>query len=310
MNQPVHSITNPAFEHWIDEVNRICGSFTASPVGGAFSGRISEHRQGSVKMSYVDVAHANLSRTRDDLNKSAGDHYFVVFQLDGQSMMKQGRDGVVLSKGDITLISGAQPCDFHYGAESRQVSLILPFAVVNRNLRTEHLSCAQTIAGHSFSATLSRKLLQELADFEQLSHSESEAALDALVSLLSPALTGKQQSDGRQDRMINRVMDFIDANIASDHLAPEYIANEVGLSVRTLYRLFSNQGIGVVKYIRNRRLDLCAEALKTSAPDEKLSAIGYAMGFTDCSYFSTAFKTRFGMSPGDYRRLHGSNSGK
>lgn len=309
MNHYVHSRANPAFEHWINEVNRICGSFTAAPIGNAFSGRISEHRQGSVKMSYVDVAHANLSRTPDDLSRSAGDHYFVVFQLDGQSIMKQGNDGVMLSKGDITLISGAQPCDFQYGAESRQVSLILPFAVVNRNLRTEQLTCAQTIAGHSFSATLSRNLLQELSDFDNLSHLESEAALDALVSLLSPALTGKSQQDGRQDRMITRVMDFIDANIASDCLAPEQIANEVGLSVRTLYRLFSNQGVGVVKYIRNRRLDLCAEALKVSSPDEKLSAIGYAMGFTDCSYFSTAFKARFGMSPGDYRRLHG-NAGK
>jgi AraC family transcriptional activator of tynA and feaB len=35
-----------------------------------------------------------------------------------------------------------------------------------------------------------------------------------------------------------------------------------------------------------------------------LSVLGYSWGFSDSSYFSTAFKSRFGIAPGEYRKQH------
>lgn len=70
------------------------------------------------------------------------------------------------------------------------------------------------------------------------------------------------------------------------------------MSVRSLYRLFADQGLVVAQYIKNRRLDLCARALQNVHDDEKLAGIGYRWGFSDHSHFSTAFKQRFGVTPG------------
>ncbi|MNP60216.1 Transcriptional activator FeaR [compost metagenome] len=53
-----------------------------------------------------------------------------------------------------------------------------------------------------------------------------------------------------------------------------------------------------------RRLDFCAESLRHATAEQKLSALGYAWGFTDSSYFSTAFKARFGVSPSEYRKQY------
>ncbi|VFS57305.1 Transcriptional activator feaR [Kluyvera cryocrescens] len=72
--------------------------------------------------------------------------------------------------------------------------------------------------------------------------------------------------------------------------------------VRSLYRLFADKGLVVAQYIKNRRLDLCAQALQSAHDDEKLAGIGYRWGFSDHSHFSTAFKQRFGISPGEYRK--------
>jgi transcriptional regulator GlxA family with amidase domain len=50
------------------------------------------------------------------------------------------------------------------------------------------------------------------------------------------------------------------------------------------------------------RLDFCADAIRHAADDEKLAGIGFHWGFSDQSHFSTVFKQRFGMTPGEYRR--------
>ena len=74
------------------------------------------------------------------------------------------------------------------------------------------------------------------------------------------------------------------------------------MSVRSLYRMFADKGLVVAQYIKNRRLDLCAQVLRATGDNEKLAGIGYSWGFADHSHFSTAFKQRFGVSPGEYRK--------
>ncbi|HDT0156002.1 TPA: helix-turn-helix domain-containing protein, partial [Escherichia coli] len=53
---------------------------------------------------------------------------------------------------------------------------------------------------------------------------------------------------------------------------------------------FADKGLVVAQYIRNRRLDFCADAIRHAADDEKLAGIGFHWGFSDQSHFSTVFK--------------------
>jgi hypothetical protein len=39
--------------------------------------------------------------------------------------------------------------------------------------------------------------------------------------------------------------------------------------------MFARKGLVVARYIKNRRLDLCAESLRQSRTEQKLSALGY-----------------------------------
>ena len=96
----------------------------------------------------------------------------------------------------------------------------------------------------------------------------------------------------------------MEVRITCEQLTPELIAHEVGISMRSLYRIFAKHDLVIAQYIRNRRLDFCAESLRNPSMDQKVSSLGYAWGFSDSSYFSTAFKARFGVTPGEYRRQH------
>lgn len=292
------------FDQWLHQINQICGAFEAQPLGQAFSGSIREFQSGALKLSFVDACQARLYRTAREVAANEGNKYFAVFQLEGSAGMAQGDNRVNLLAGDITLIDAARPSDFTYSDNSRQLSLILPHQRVEQNLRFNTVKCGQRIPATSPIALLSHRLILETARQPLLSHAESEAALEAMISLLRPAICAAEETVDPHQRILHKSFAFIDEHIRSEELCPEWLAREVGISVRGLYRLFAKRGLVVAQYIKNRRLDFCAESLRQSGAEQKLSALGYSWGFSDSSHFSTAFKARFGVTPGEYRKRH------
>lgn len=292
------------FDQWIHQVNRICGAFSAQTLGDEFSGHIREYQSGALKLSFVDACQARLYRTPKEVAASEGGKYFAVFQLDGSACMAQGDNRVSLCAGDITLIDASQPSDFTYHENSRQLSLILPHRLIEQSLRFTAVKCGHLIGAKSPIATLSHHLILDAARQTNLSQQESEATLDAVISLLRPAISQSEGVDDVHERIFRKTLGYIDEHIRSEDLCPELLAREVGVSMRGLYRMFARKGLVVARYIKNRRLDLCAESLRQSRTEQKLSALGYSWGFSDSSYFSTAFKSRFGISPGEYRKQY------
>ena len=292
------------FDQWIHQINQICGAFNAQPLGSDFAGQIQEHQDGALKLSFVDACQARLFRTPLEVAAGEGGKYFAVFQLDGTAGMAQGDNKVLLSAGDITLIDASRPSDFTYSENSRQLSLILPSQLVEQTLRFNQVKCGHRIVGTSPIAMLSHRLILDATSQTNLSRQESEATLEAIVSLLRPAISHTEDCGDVHERIFRKTLGIIDAHIRSEDLCPEWLAREVGMSTRGLYRMFAKKGLVVARYIKNRRLDLCAESLRQSGMEQKLSVLGYSWGFSDSSYFSTAFKSRFGISPGEYRKQH------
>jgi AraC family transcriptional activator of tynA and feaB len=292
------------FDQWIHQINQICGAFSAQPLGREFSGRIREHQSDAFKLSFVDACQARLFRTPQEVAAGEGGKYFAVFQLDGTAGMAQGDNKVLLAPGDITLIDASRPSDFTYSENSRQLSLILPHQLVEQTLRFNQVRCGHRIAASSPIAMLSHRLVLDATRQQHLTLQESEATLEAIVSLLRPAISQADDGDDAHERIFRKTLTCIDDNIRSEELCPEWLAREVGMSTRGLYRMFAKKGLVVARYIKNRRLDLCAESLRGSGKEQKLSVLGYSWGFSDSSYFSTAFKSRFGIAPGEYRKRY------
>lgn len=292
------------FDHWLHSINQICGAFDAQVLGSQFCGDIREFRSGALKLSFVDACQARLYRSAREVAAGEGGKYFAVFQQSGSATMAQDDRQVVLGSGDITLIDADRPCDFTYSNNSRQLSLILPHDRVEQALRFSRVRCGEKISAGSPIAVLSHRLIMETTRQPTLSLAESEATLEAIISLLRPAIGRAQEEVDPHERIMRKTLDYIDQHIRNEDLSPEVLAREVGVSVRGLYRLFAKKGLVVAQYIKNRRLDFCAESLRQVGTEQKLSALGYSWGFSDSSYFSTAFKARFGVSPGEYRKRY------
>jgi len=300
----LNALRSEGFDQWLQQVNQICGTFSAQPLGSEFSGNIKEYKSGTLKLSLVDIAQARVFRTNREISAGEGKDYYAVFQLYGSAGMAQGDSRVALVPGDITLIDASRPSEFTFLENSRQLSLILPRRLVDQSLRFSKAQCAQKIPAASPMAMLSNRLIMEASRQHGLSNQESDATLEAIVSLLRPAITHSEEEVDPHEKAFRKTLAFIDQHIRAEDLCPELLAREVGVSVRGLYRMFAKKGLVVAQYIKNRRLDFCAETLRQSGPEQKLSALGYSWGFSDSSYFSTAFKSRFGVSPGEYRKQY------
>ena len=92
---------------------------------------------------------------------------------------------------------------------------------------------------------------------------------------------------------------FLDARWNSSVRVAE-LALHVGLGASRLEHLFKQEArVSIRDYIRERRLTEAAQLLAGS--DERISVIGFRVGFPHAANFNHAFRKRFGMTPRAYR---------
>ena len=93
----------------------------------------------------------------------------------------------------------------------------------------------------------------------------------------------------------------IKANLDNTNFSVENLADALNISRVQLYRKVKAMlGISVSDYISNYRLEKAKSMLEST--NYSISEIGYATGFSSPNYFSTAFKGKFGITPGTYKK--------
>lgn len=99
-----------------------------------------------------------------------------------------------------------------------------------------------------------------------------------------------------------RIKHFIEQN-ATSYFTLEDAASEVGLSVSRIVHLFkSTFGRTIIDYTIDVRLSIACERIRlTSMP---LELIAETSGFRNYCYFSRKFRTRYKVSPRQYRNQH------
>lgn len=103
---------------------------------------------------------------------------------------------------------------------------------------------------------------------------------------------------------LEKVMSFIEKNMAEPTLNVEELGKEVFMSRVTLYRkikALTNQT--TIEFIRMVRLKKAAQFLETA--QYGISEVGYMVGFTDIDYFRKCFKEQFNQTPSEFIKASG-----
>jgi AraC-like DNA-binding protein len=97
-----------------------------------------------------------------------------------------------------------------------------------------------------------------------------------------------------QTQMLKRLSD--------GNLTIHSLARLVGLSPKQIQRLFGATNFTFSEFLLEQRLLLAHRQLSAAgARGNKISAIAYDVGFGDLSYFNRSFRSRFGMTPSEWR---------
>lgn len=100
-----------------------------------------------------------------------------------------------------------------------------------------------------------------------------------------------------------RVLRYINQNLADPELSPRSIMQHFRLSHSHLYRAFEGD-LGVARIIRNKRLDLAYRTIFLNKHKPlSIKELAFKCGFSPRSQFSVFFKERFGLAPNELQGL-------
>lgn len=106
--------------------------------------------------------------------------------------------------------------------------------------------------------------------------------------------------DNEDNAFVKRVMEIIEANISNTELSVEMISQQMAMSSTHPYRkLKANANHSAKELIQKYRLKKASLLLQNK--EGIVSEIVYQIGFNSLSYFSRAFKSKYGINPKQYQ---------
>lgn len=105
------------------------------------------------------------------------------------------------------------------------------------------------------------------------------------------------------EKLMQRIMKVINANLSNPNLNNDLITREVGISRVHLYRKLKEMtNLSLRDFVKNIRLTEAARLL--SEQHHSIAEIAEKTGFDNVSYFAVVFKQKYGLSPTAYMNEH------
>jgi AraC-like DNA-binding protein len=267
---------------------------------------------GTVAVTKVTGESFDARRTPRLIHASDPELFKIDVQVRGRTVYTQSGRQAALSPGDLTLVDLSRPSRVNdVGPVHQVVAVKFPHAALP--LRHDELArlTAVRVPGHDGLAApicaLARHLARHLDEYGATDGTRLSAALmDLLIVALAERLDRRDivASATRRRALLASVQAFIEGRLSDPRLSPSTIARAHHISLRSLHKLFEEQGTTVGRWIRERRLERCRrDLLDPALSDLPASTIAFARGLTDPAHFNRAFKHAYGHPPGEYRRL-------
>ncbi len=142
------------------------------------------------------------------------------------------------------------------------------------------------LRGGERSAPNGPHLLQAVTDLQAAVLAEAQETIADLT-----------ETEGLRYRMEG----YIERHYTEVDLNPASVAAGIGISLRHAHNVFNDEERTLARYIRDRRLDAIALALRSTTDRTGLSELAARNGYGSHEAMSRAFRERFGMAPTEYR---------
>ncbi len=298
--------------YWCDMV---CDTFVElecdSSEFESFSGSLQTSEIGGIQISTVRSVAQRVRRTRSRIASSSRDNFLLSLQLCGTGVVSQDSRTAILSPGDFALYDCTRPYELAFDDSFSQVVLRLPRETVTGRLIDSHLLTARRIDGRQgvglLASSFMRQLHDQLDQIDAMSLGRLQAnAVDLMATALAQQTSMQPNVSEGQAIIRQRVCAFIERNLGDSQLTCESIAMAHGISQRYLRKIFESSSVPLSDWIWRRRLEQAKrDLIDPLLAHLSVTAIGFDVGFKDAAHFSRAFRSRFGMTPRDWRKSSG-----
>lgn len=287
----------------------ICNAFM--PWTPEYSGRDFVGRVENVTLKHGAVGRVRMSpiiatKTKANIANSPIDCVHGNLIISGELKVDQGGQTNIAKRGDLVLYESFSavtltekpdtPCD--------NLAFVIPM---------REFASLENIGGRPFANTLisAEKLGGPLtACLTMLVQSLCKSSVDELDGLMQaciallPISMGLFESNVKEvaskNYLLTRLLDYIDRNLSDPDLSPHHVAQQFGISIRYVHKLFGQFGSTFGAHVTTERLNRIRWDLQVSSGRRpSISSLAYRWGFNDLSTFHRAFKRQFGCTPGN-----------
>ena len=300
--------------YWNDVCMGAYGAMVVDAEPAGFQGVLTRLRAGQLQISSVKSTPV-VSRNTSSGPKSHDDETTFSLQLvhSGRCRILHAGVETMALPGDMVIVDRRKSYELAFTEPVQGLVLSPPWARFG-----DHAEILEAMAGRPLNvssgpgavlSTFIRSAWDQLVEGgeEEWPQSATEVIWDLLASVLQGD-TGGEIAAGRPDGLRREAKALVDDRLSDPGFRTSGIAEALGLSARYLQTVFAEVGTTPSRFLLTRRLDAAAARLRRLDRPCSITDLALECGFNDLSYFSRAFRRRFGVSARAYRMTLGSRS--
>ena len=263
-----HSTQTYEIGRFAEELNAVCGAFDVrnEPDTTHISGHLSTAVASGLEFAFVGQNTCQINRSARNIRQDPGNHYFLIFQEQGRAGMCQAGTETSLEPGDMFLIDSTLPSEFIYeGQFSRQISLHLPREEMSSRygmrIKGGTVISRRDPLGHAMRSLLR----QVLHDDKKSQFHVMESFYSVFGSYLMNHCIGQHSAPDPSQLIYDRAVNAMAQNFSEADFGVLEIAKKLGVSTRTLQRVFRDHGESPRQKLQQLRVSAARVALESDS---------------------------------------------
>jgi AraC-like DNA-binding protein len=306
-----HANSRLAFMAWRDQVHGVFNGLETLSQADAqpFSAHMVVDQAPGLRLGDIKAAPQIVVRSASAKPHQTADELGLLIQFEGSAQVDHAQAQVQLKQGDAMVLDNARAYRLSMPQRFRQGVLLMPRQAWGSRLNDVALQAGHLVpptASGRLLVAFARSLMQESSGLSDAGLSGAALPLMDLVCAACVPIIGSQASESKSVAALRRrVRQSMHDQLTLPELCPALIAQQHGISVRYLHRIFQVQGQTFMAQVTQLRMGLCerlCNRLLRGAAEKSIQtrALSIACGYADDSTFRRAFKAHFGCAVGQW----------
>lgn len=292
-------------EGWEDFLARKLAAMRCVPAGdNRVQVRADIRAVGEITMARITGSGYVSERASCHVARERHEYYAAVFHLDGDPVIGCRKEISHARPRDVSILGSMDQMRFGLERPYDHISVMLP-----QRLPWSHVAVAGAIvpAANPLRGIVFDYVASIYAQADHLSSSSAALLAGNLTELMFAMFCEEpvrvSTSTSLRAALFDRACRIIAHNAYDPDLYPADVARQLGISMRTLQRIFQENGETVAHRIVRSRVEKGSSMLGNEQMRAcTITEIAFACGFRDLTTFERAFSAIRGMTPSAWRR--------